>query len=388
MNCAPASLAGRRLMNWLFVVFGLLLSLAGAWSVYQGADINQRGQDWAQLVAGAVLVSGGAVTLALSMLMFKLDGLRKAFKKAAAATPEIPKSVAVPHPPIHAPVPAPMPVAAPAEPEAMTAEPPVLPKAALVAGMVAAAAGTAAMLATRRQVQPLPVPPIRPLEAVVPPLPPETLAALPDEPEMPRDLPPVPELHVPAVPHLEPPPVPGSAHPGVAAETHILSDTAEAELSVMFAPPPHHIPAAEAGGSLAGSLEGNWLDQALSGDPSDPMTFNPQPVPAPALPEPQALARPEPEPLVGKEDALENEVAREMSFARPASDSKPQPGPVPEWHEEPAPMPVPIAIIGRHKVGNVEYVMYADGSIEADDGGSRQRFASMDELKAHLVQPA
>ena len=386
-------------MNWLFVAFGLLLSLAGTYSVYLGADINQRGQDWAQLVAGAVLVSGGAVTLALSMLMFKLDGLRKAFRKGAAQAPAIPEAIAVPLSPLHPPYPAmsaPMPPVVHAEAVEIPVKPtpPILPKAVLVTGAAAAfAAGTAAVHSARPPVRHPEMPPALPAAEEEPALPAHTAEILPEVPEIAAHLPAVPEIHLPPVPQYIPAqdvapvplPVPATEAP------HFISDKAEAELAAIMARPPHHEPVIELADTASGPLDGDWLDQALSGDPDEPLAFDtkPKPLPEPVIPPVPALLPVPALATIGWDDALEDEVTREMSFARQPLEPPPLPHPVtaPESVAElPLVEPPRSDIIGRHKVGNVEYVMYANDAIEADDGGARQRFASMAELKAHLVQ--
>ena len=372
-------------MNWLFVAFGLLLSLAGAWLVYLGADINQRGQDWAQLVAGAVLVSGGAVTLALAMLMFKLDALRKAFRKAAAApAPAIPLAISVPLPPPHPPATAPVPPLVHPEPVEELAPSPLRAKPVRVAGAFAAAAGAAAVLPARPHVPLAEMPQPHPPETGDWPLP-AVAADTADEPEIPARLPPVPDFHMPPLPEhgaaRVPLPLP------VAEAPQFISGKAEAELTAILAPPPHHVPGVDARRDVSVPLDGDWLDQALSGDPSDPLSFNPQPQTTLAPIVPQAAIQAGAEPEVADEDhSLEDEVTREMSFARSPAPSGPPLIPVPETLREAPPVAARNDIIGRHKVGNVEYVMYADGSIEADDGGSRRHFGSMAELKAHLVQ--
>ncbi len=49
--------------------------------------------------------------------------------------------------------------------------------------------------------------------------------------------------------------------------------------------------------------------------------------------------------------------------------------------------PEPPRIVGRYQASGVDYVMFSDGSIEADNGGARRRFGSMDELKAFIAEP-
>lgn len=52
---------------------------------------------------------------------------------------------------------------------------------------------------------------------------------------------------------------------------------------------------------------------------------------------------------------------------------------------EPPPAAPPARVVARYSASGLEYVMYDDGSIEADDGRAVRRFRDMAELKAHLA---
>ena len=72
-----------------------------------------------------------------------------------------------------------------------------------------------------------------------------------------------------------------------------------------------------------------------------------------------------------------------------AADSIPEPGPfdIPSPRGEPGPVPAAKpapSIVGTYNSGGNAYVMYSDGSIEAETPTGRYRFESLDELK-HFI---
>ena len=112
-----------------------------------------------------------------------------------------------------------------------------------------------------------------------------------------------------------------------------------------------------------------------------PRSFEPEPAPAAEIPGPSA-SRPEATsaPSVGQE---EQAVLK-------AADVIPEPGPPepprgfapggPKPSEPPAP-----TVIGTYNSGGNAYVMFSDGSIEADTPGGHYRFKSLDELKDFIA---
>lgn len=53
---------------------------------------------------------------------------------------------------------------------------------------------------------------------------------------------------------------------------------------------------------------------------------------------------------------------------------------------EPPPQPEPeITVVGKYSSGGNSYVMFSDGSIQADTPTGRHRFASLDELKVFVA---
>ena len=111
---------------------------------------------------------------------------------------------------------------------------------------------------------------------------------------------------------------------------------------------------------------------------------------------------PEAEDLTGSLDAPEPAPQLEAQLARepePAPAPEPEAELEPEWEPEPAPeaelAPQDAAseeegaepeIIGRYEAHGAHYVMYADGSIDADTAHGVYRFASMEELKQFIAR--
>jgi hypothetical protein len=97
------------------------------------------------------------------------------------------------------------------------------------------------------------------------------------------------------------------------------------------------------------------------------------PLPASALsPEDDLFAPPEVQP-----DAKE-----EPPPLRPSLDTAPEPEPEPA--PKPATKPETRTVVGRYASGGNTYVMFEDGSIEAETPQGRFTFASLDELKAFV----
>lgn len=132
------------------------------------------------------------------------------------------------------------------------------------------------------------------------------------------------------------------------------------------------------------------------------------PEPAPAFPEPEPVTLPEPAAEPSAEAREDTRNAAETLAAEPiglrSSLDEPAPTPEPETPAaafEPAPEPVVVepvppeaepeeaATEERHAVGSYAsgantYVMFSDGSIEADTPRGRFTFASLDELKTFV----
>jgi len=65
-------------MSYLVFGLGLLLSLCGAWSIYFGYGIIAVERGWASVIAGATALSCGVVTVALAFVLHSLAQLRNA----------------------------------------------------------------------------------------------------------------------------------------------------------------------------------------------------------------------------------------------------------------------------------------------------------------------
>ena len=90
--------------------------------------------------------------------------------------------------------------------------------------------------------------------------------------------------------------------------------------------------------------------------------------------------------------ALAHEAAEPLR--RQGPDEVPQPAPEPQGeaiHEEPeeeAAQPPTPAILGQYEANGARYILYVDGTIDAETAHGVYRFASMDELKRFLERSA
>ena len=95
-------------------------------------------------------------------------------------------------------------------------------------------------------------------------------------------------------------------------------------------------------------------------------------------PEDDLFAAPEPPPEPREEvrEEVREEIRAESPSLRPSLDTAPEP--------EPAPKLAARTVVGRYASGGNTYVMFEDGSIEAETPQGRFTFASLDELKAFV----
>lgn len=135
---------------------------------------------------------------------------------------------------------------------------------------------------------------------------------------------------------------------------------------------------------LSGSLD----EPELSPEPQESahgLSPEPDREPEPVAQEPAPAHEPELEPDPEPELELESEPEPE-----------PEPEPAPEPSHEPAPAPEPVLqatppakeIIGHYDAQGAHYIMYADGSIDAETVHGVYRFASMEELKQFIERQA
>lgn len=104
----------------------------------------------------------------------------------------------------------------------------------------------------------------------------------------------------------------------------------------------------------------------------------PSVAPKPEAPQPASTLSPEDDLFAPPE--VQPDAKEEPPPLRPSLDTAPEPEPEPE----PAPKPETRTVVGRYASGGNTYVMFEDGSIEAETPQGRFTFASLDELKAFV----
>ncbi|WP_407519831.1 hypothetical protein [Methylobacterium oryzisoli] len=98
--------------------------------------------------------------------------------------------------------------------------------------------------------------------------------------------------------------------------------------------------------------------------PAESKPAEPEPIPA------------EPEPIPEPEAARATEPELEATVAETAPPAEPEPPAAPE----------PPSIVGTYASGGNTYVMYSDGTIDADTPGGKFHFHSLDELKVFIAE--
>ena len=306
-----------RISNWLVLLLGLGFAGGGGYALWRGTEIVLVDRGWEQVIAGAVVLSGGLVTFALALVLFKLEAIRKAVV-ASAQSPRLismPAREEPPPPPIDGEA-APRPAAPPAPGRTGSGGRDAGAAAGAIAGSAAAAYGASRIAGTHEAGN---------LSTV-------DVSQLEEDPRA-HD---AEEVEAPAGPMWEDdPPVPAAPE----APAPVVAPPPRA--AVEPPPPPPVAPLPEAAGKLE-DLDDDWLDRALSGRIEEE---RPPPPPFPPLP-PSVAAKPEP------------------------------------------PRPSDNNVVARYEAGGVAYAMYDDGSIDADDGVSVRRFASMADLRAHIAGAA
>jgi hypothetical protein len=100
--------------------------------------------------------------------------------------------------------------------------------------------------------------------------------------------------------------------------------------------------------------------------------IEPEPEPRPEAPQPARVIAPEDDLFAAPEEP--SALKEEPPPLRPSLDTGPEPDPKPETR----------IVVGRYASGGNTYVMFEDGSIEAETPRGRFTFASLDELKAFV----
>jgi hypothetical protein len=426
---------GRVLANAAVFVLGLVLIIGGAWGIWRGSDYIQLERGWASVISGSVAATGGVLTLTVGFVLRRLDALHSAFLNAGArgvgllSEAPVVAEAAEPMPlglePTHA-TPALAPQARSHEPEAVTPTPSsTMPDPAL-----AAAAVNVELLAHEaRHAEEEEHPSVErtegasaepdlfeavPTEAVpeaahrAGPSPAEEMAkaaGVGDEPELDAAI----EELLAEERGGRPPPAAVEDHaPAVSGET-----PAESEPLVPVAPEARETVPKRTG----------W--RGLFSRKERPAAT---PIPPDGLPAPELSSFDQSEPVA---HATEPEAAAEQDPRAPQTDSIPRTGD--DWFDralsgvdevEPkhapseqgtsgavsgadqsgdmagsqlgfeapkgqrpsagAPPPAEPAVIGRYTSGNTTYIMFADGSIEAETPTGILHFASLADLKVYV----
>lgn len=354
----------KKTIDWLALVLGLALALFGARWMWTGWDIVQAERGWASLIAGSVMLSGGLIVAMLAWTVMRLAGAPAAQREAPAPLAE----------PVGESAPAPLP--APTRPKMPAG--PVLAGAGAIAATAAAGAALAHESlhgappegdfkpepAPDAAIEPPPLPPVAPPtvgellrmseERVVREShekhfeEPEAILASEDKIEPPLDD----EKDAPlAIEKIE----------TVASE--IVATIAPLEPLVVEAPkaePPPFVEHVEA------KIEVAKPDEAK---PFEPLRM-PEPAPVPPAPADEPVY----------DDWLER-TAREFDREL-GRDALPKDGAALPEPPAPAAAPKPEpAVVGRYSSGDTNYLMFADGSIEAQTPEGVMRFGSLTELK-------
>ena len=350
----------KKAIDWLALVVGLVLAAFGARWMWTGWDIVQAERGWASLIAGSVMLSGGLIVAMLAWTVMRLSAPAVSRREAA---PDI---------------------VAPEEERAAPPSRPKIPATAVAAGAgaVAVTAAAGAALAAEERPGPPPVaeepkpdPNVEAPAETPPPLPPVApptvgeLLRMSEERvvreshekhfEEPEALPEV----SPAAEEVAPPPaapaLDDDEEPEVAAAIEKV-ETVTAEIvsttQVDIEPP---------------AIDEPKADPAADAEPPKPPPLR---IPAPTPPPAPAVSD---EPVY--DDWLERtarEFDRELGRDGLSKDEPGAPEPPP-----PAPARPEPAVVGRYSSGDTNYLMFADGSIEAQTPEGVMRFASLTELK-------
>ena len=310
-------------MSGLVLIVGALLGAAGGYEMVAGSGdiLSERG--WSAFIAGSVLVAGGVTTMALGLAVRAVDRLRGAILRQQPATAAAPSERIEPGP---APT-APPPIPAPA-PEPDLGHEPVLERAPTAPELAAA-----------------------PIEHA---LAHEPYSAAAGETSPAQPLGPEPDDEPPAPVEPEPRHDDWLDHGFAEPERDLAVRHEPAAATVAVAPLPH----------------------------PEPVVAEPAPF---ATPEPPP-AEPRPEATVAGEEPSAEVPAHEHDWPAPHDDAAAREAAadraIVSAREESTPHA--SAVIGRYESEGTSYVMYADGSIDAQSEAGVYRFASMSELKAFI----
>ena len=358
-------------MAYLVIAVGALMSLVGVFAIVSGFPIIEVERGWAELISGSTMLAGGLVTVALGLVLKTLLAIRQTLGSGEASVLAATASGATisaerAHVPPNA-------EASPADSASAFTAPAVVASSAMDGSAAGQADHPHAVASAPFEVE-------------------EAQPVYPDHTAMPHD-------HVAFEPLA---PEQAAQDPGVAApvaheaavrETAVIepaSHDAGTVAPIVSEAPPHHV----ADGyelqtpstpdhdlaPIDPAPTDDWLDRAFSALDEELFTgARPADHAAPAL----AAVHAEPRPVSPSPSEAYPEAAGETleAEAQPAAASPPVPS-------SPA-MPADLAasespVIGRYESEGTSYVMFADGSIEAQSEAGIYRFRSMAELKAFI----
>jgi hypothetical protein len=306
-------------MKYALFVLGMILIVVGGYFLFSGSNIIEVERGWASVISGTTALTGGIITLGLAGVVKSLEDLRRLW----------------------------------------------------AAGVERSVAGVA--------FQEVRVPAVAAIDIPVAPdfSRAEAEAISPFEVEVEADEPPLPPA-----PEVIPNPLPSPSireRPRLTPQFERSQDTAEPSAAI-----------AALRQRVADDFSLNW--------PS----FNQRPEPAPEPPTPIESApvepTPDPEPVTPPPLHLDDLDLDEPELLRHEAEATETLEPETETEAEPVPAPVEFATaeadgssaseapkpkaIGRYEADGTVYVMFADGSIEAQSAEGTRHFKSMAELKA------
>jgi hypothetical protein len=414
-------MSGRVLANAGVFALGIILIVGGGWAIWHGSGYIQLEWGWSSVIAGSIAATGGVLTLGVGVVLQRLDAMHGVLVRAgaSAAAIAVPAEALAAEEPAKEPMPlgieATTPVAHAPEPQSTAYPDPALQAAAAINLELLGHEERPAPVEQAEMHEP-PKGEITGEAASEPP--PEVLhaadqgpaddmvkaAGVSDEPELDAA---IEELLAEergrsqeAAPAVELPPASSQPASGLPKPAAALRHDESGK-----APQP-------AGGwrSLFSRKDRRAATQAPVEQPAIEPTWERDEQPA-AEPEPAALAEDAAahapaapadaiprtgddwfdralsgldeveEPYEGSRRSTAPEAPRHEPVARSAMDVRP-PAPQAEPaggapHTEPA-------VIGRYTSGNTTYVMFADGSIEAETPNGILHFASLADLKVYV----
>ena len=317
----------------IIALFALAIAMivGGLLAAFLGWDIVLVERGWTMVIAGSVFASSGALLLGIAAAVSRLAQMQAELSRLHASLNE---------------------EEAPAQRFA-----PDLSEAALAGGLLGGAAGAGAAALSEPEQPPLP-------------LFPESEAAereREDREAVPREVP-APEPVAPVEPRIYP-------EPGLETETASEEETAP-EVKV-----PDFLLAGRYRETSYAETEEREIEEGL---------YVPEPAPEPAPEQAIELSATPAEagPVVGAEEGGEAREQEAETQVEPAAEPATEIRPDLEEPAEEAEAEEPSAastIIGTYNSGDNRYVMYSDGSIEAETPEGVFRFNSLDELKEFIA---